>query len=766
MRQKHVKSRKIELSDKYGLISLTTHVSYIIFYFNYFEEILWRVPRWMITPDFELYVVTFLMPTIAHALFVLVLKLSFKNETVEKPWLNLLIAMLIPFVIFLFLQIVTPFWSFNGSDLGILFNIVILCFFALLFLFFIIRGVYAFTLRRQEKPSKYAIIWKILIAIVCPIAGLILNQVIMNDVFWESNSGIFGNFGNIGFLGIAVVNGILVCLPERENPTYRLALFTGRMIGFAYVSYFFLVFLPYLPLSIFAVLVIGFGFLMLTPLVLFIVQSRLLSTDFTFLKNHYSKDKLRIITVVAFLVIPTFITFNYLNDKKVLNETLDYVYYPDYSKKYDLNETAIKRIISNIKSHKKTSRGFLSNNSHTPFLSRFYTWLVLDNMTLSDNKINKIESIFLGESSTRTRNTRNRNDGTVDITNIETETKYDAGQDAWLTWVDLEMTNWDTIGGQREYDIVFDLPTGCYISDYFLDIEGRREHGILSEKRAAVWIYQQITNTNRDPGLLNYIAADKVHFRVFPFLKNEVRTTGIQFLHKEPVIINIDNQAIQLGNLSQQKPITTATDLTKNVVYVSAFAKSKLPTVKRKPYYHFIVDISKEMKYNSDTYAPKIEQFIAKNKIDLTKTAFNFTNKYSTISNGKDWKIQLGRQKFEGGFYLERAIEKALFNAYENRKNEYPIIVLVGKNNLEHAILEDDFSNFKMIYPELNQYYKIEENGDLTGFDLTQNSKFEIDSTVQLSATPTVLAYPNTENPIAYLPNDGKASIVLKIRNC
>lgn len=752
-----------EVSSRYAIITLITHVLYVVLYLYIFNESLWNLPSWMLSPDFQLYVVTFLMPTIIHALFVLVLKLNW--ESFENGWLNLLAAILIPFLIFLFIQIGLPLWDEFDSEGGELLMIIFFCFVGLSFLFFVMRGVYFILVKRKENSPTLNLILKITVAIIFPILGLIFNQGMLGrDLHLNTNEGVFGNFGNPWFFILAAANGVLICLPEAENPKYRLALFGGRTLTFTYITYFFLVFLPYLPLSVLAVIVVGFGFLMLTPLIVFILQSRLLTNDFAYLAHFYSKDKLRSIAVVAFLIIPTAVTVNYWNDKTVLNETLDYIYYPDYSKDYDLNERAIQRILSNVKAH-KMNRGFLWNASHTPFLSRFYTWLVLDNMTLSDNKINKIESVFLGESSTYSR-TRgwNRNNTTVEITDIQTKTEYDATQDTWLTWVDFEMTNLDINSWQAEYDVAFDLPAGCYVSDYYLDIAGRREHGILSEKRAAVWIYQQITNTNRDPGLLNYIAVDKVRFRVFPFLNKEKRTTGIQFLHKEPVEIEVDNHKIQLGKTenSPQKPITTATDLTENVVYVSASAKSKLPKVKRTPYYHFIVDASESANYELVNFAPKIDAFIKKYNVDLNKAEFNFTNKYSTISNAKDWKTQLKNQKFEGGFFIERAIEKALFNAYKNRKNEYPIIVVVSKDYLERFILEDDFSNLKMIYPELNQYYKIENDGSLIGFDLTNNSKTPIDSFAKITVKPMVLAYPNAKNPIAYLPNDSTASIVLK----
>jgi len=67
------------------------------------------------------------------------------------------------------------------------------------------------------------------------------------------------------------------------------------------------VFLPFLPLSVIAIIVIGTGFLMLTPLMLFVIHSNELSKDFLFLKSCFSKKYLIGLSVFGFLLIPTII---------------------------------------------------------------------------------------------------------------------------------------------------------------------------------------------------------------------------------------------------------------------------------------------------------------------------------------------------------------------------------------------------------------------------------------------------------------------------
>src|SRR5690606_37013018 len=148
---------------------------------------------------------------------------------------------------------------------------------------------------------------------------------------------------------------------------------------FVYTFYFFLVFLPFLPLSVVAIIAVGTGFLMLTPLLLFVIHINELSKDFTFLKTLFSKKLITGISVLGFLVIPILITATYLKDKSVLNKTLDYLYSPDYSKQYNIDKTSLQKTLNVIKQHKNRDRDFLFG-SQIPYLSSYFNWLVLDNL--------------------------------------------------------------------------------------------------------------------------------------------------------------------------------------------------------------------------------------------------------------------------------------------------------------------------------------------------------------------------------------------------
>jgi hypothetical protein len=630
----------------------------------------------------------------------------------------------------------------------------------LVFLFFLIRGVFILATKKAETWLKYQLAWKIPIAIVLPIIGLAVNNGHLFNNFGPSESGIFGDFNNAWFYILAIVNGIMVCLPNLKNKVYRILVYIGRSITFAYTFYFFLVFLPFLPLSVIAIIAIGTGFLMLTPLLLFVIHINELSKDFTYLTKQFSKKLIIGISLLGFLVIPAFITATYLKDKNVLNETLSYLYSPDYSKQYDIDKGSLQKTLNVIKSHKehRDSRGGIFGNG-IPYLSSYFNWLVMDNLTLSDSKINTIEKIFFGTTSFELRPENIQNDN-VQISSISTNSTYDKSQNAWKSWVDLEISNKSKNTWFSEYATTIDLPEGCWISDYYLYVGDVKEPGILAEKKSAMWIFSQIRNENRDPGILYYLTGNKVAFRVFPFAKDEVRKTGIEFLHKETITLNIDNNIVELGN--KEETIYENIE-TENIAYVSAQQKQELNSVKRKPYFHFLVDASKNQNSNSTDFIKRIERVIAANQPLSENAKISFVNSYvNTATLNNDWKTKYENEPFEGGFYLDRAIRTTLFNAYQDKSKTYPVIVVVT-DTIQNAVLDKDFSDLKFTFPESDLFFNLDKNGNLREHSLVENPINELpEINRECMFCETVLEYKLPDNSIAYLPNNNEPNIILK----
>ena len=749
--------RKQNVSVFYGIIALLCYIPFIYLYGFHLEKIIpFNIPQWMISGNMFLYAGTFLMPTLIYSLFVLVNHLT--SETKEhKAWVNFLIAIAIPVLGYLFSRIGFPLWRVLDENFGIHAMLILIIVATLLFLFFLVRGIFIIATKKAAVWQKYQLVWKIPVAILLPLLGLLVNNGHLFDKFSVGNSGVFGDFNSYWFYILAAANGLLICLPNLENRIYRLFLFIGRSVTFTYTLYFFLVFLPFLPLSVIAIIAIGTGFLMLTPLALFVIHANELSKDFSFFKSYFSKKIIIGISVLGFLLIPAMITVNYLKDKSVLNKTLEYLYTPDYSKQYSIDKKSLYKTLNVVRSHKDRNSGGIFG-SQQPYLSSYFNWLVLDNLTLSDTKIKYIEQVFFAQTPNEQWREEIWNEN-VEITNISTSSVYDKSQNAWKSWVDLEITNNRENSWRAEYATTIDLPEGCWISDYYLYVDSVKEYGILAEKRSAMWVFSNIRNENRDPGILYYLTGNKVAFRVFPFADKEVRKTGIEFLHKEPVKLRIDNKTIELGNAEEAicKNIET-----ESVIYVSAQQKQTLKSVYRKPYFHFLIDASEGKNKLSADFVRRIEIALINNPSFSENAQISFVNSFVKtypLDNNLMQYYDSYSQTFEGGFYLDRAIKMALFNAYKNKS--CPAIVVVT-DSIQYAILDKNFSDFKFAFPESDLFYNLDSNGMLQEHSLIENPKKQLPYILrECHLCETVLEYNISDNSTAYLPNNNEPSIVL-----
>ncbi|UOQ55532.1 MSEP-CTERM sorting domain-containing protein [Hymenobacter cellulosivorans] len=752
----------------YCVLALAAHSAFIMFYLNLDTQILPRdVPRWMVPTDLLLYVGTFLMPTLAYAVFALVVRLT-PTDPPPTVAINFLLAFVGPLAWYILLLV--PFSALQGQSSAWLWETVfplILVSGVVGFLFFLVRGVYIMGLRRAED-AEFHFVWKLLVSLLLPLMGLLVN----NGLFWGGLSssrsheeGVFGNFNSPWFYILAVLNGVLLCMPDQSGRWTRLAVFLGRSVLLSYTFYFFVVFLPYLPLSILAILLIGLGFLMLTPLVLLVVHVRELSTDLDYLQRFFSRSWLRACLVAGALTLPLIITGSYLHNRWMLHQALAYRYTPDYSRRYDLDAAALANTLNIIKDHKERPFGF-SMGRQVPYLSTLFNWLVLDNLTLSDDKIASLEQLFLGTEPEAAEEFRNpgftaRTTRPV-LSGLTARTHYDAAQQAWVSWLDLQVNNTDSTETAGEYATTLTLPVGCFVSGYYLDMNGRREPGILSEKKAAAWVYAQIVNETqvKDPGLLAYDDQGRLNLRVYPVVRQAARTTGLQLLHKEPVVLTVDGRRITLGD-STARPLT-ATVLTpdKTVAYISAAAKQRLPLVRRTPYYHFLLDVSAAAGNQKAAYARRVASLRAQQG-GTGPARFTLVDAYATpVRESAQWQNAVAQHESQGGFYLDGALRQLLFDTQQHPSNTYPIIVVVT-DNLNKAILGPGLAELSSAYPESDQFFVLAADGSLEPHSLRQNMHVVRAAETMPAGPRLVRAWPTAARPQAYLPDNAAADIVL-----
>ncbi len=755
-----------DIHTLYGLMSLLFHVPFLFLFVFHFDDIIpWSIPAWMLPQNMVLYVGSFLMPTLAHALLTLVVGLTPSREGGYLSLKNFGAACLIPLLWYFFMEIIFRNWGPMRSDFAQYTMILLMIASVVLFLFFLIRGIYILAHKRGGIFKKYQLLWKIPIGIIFPLMGLALNNGLFNGFSWSGDfDGIFGDFNHPWFYALAVINGIALCIPRPQKAFHRLLLFALQSITFSYTLYFFLVFIPFLPGSLIALVAFGLGFLMLTPVVLMVFHSIDLASDFRFLQNHYSKKMLLPIFAFGAASIPLALGINYTQDRFALQNALEYVYQSDFDKPApnEISIPSLNRVIKTIRAHKDDRWRNSLSIGQTPFLSPFYSWLVLDNLTLSEKKINVLERVFFGLHQNTQGFSRFRmpaNDD-VDISKVNTQSTYDEKEQSWKTWVDLDITNHSS--RQKEYVTEFDLPEGAWISDYYLWIEGEKVPGILAEKKSATWVYQQIVSARRDPGILYYLRGNTIAFRVFPFAANQTRRTGFEILHKEPLVFEMDGQKIMLGDPAKEIPILSEAIFSadQKVVYLPEALKNTLPEVERNAYFHFIVDGSEGKDSLLDFYTQTIEELLAENPAQAAQAQLTFTNAYcQDISMNGNWKEELKAQKFFGGFNQERAIKGILVKAGAKVSPQIPEIISLS-DRTRNAILPEDFEDFTRACPDINHYQCINADQEPFTFSLQDypGSLFT-DSIAALA--PKILAWPNATNPQAYVSGKPGPSVVL-----
>ncbi|MGI4866242.1 MAG: MSEP-CTERM sorting domain-containing protein [Janthinobacterium lividum] len=781
--------KKQELSVWYGVAALVAYSLWLGFYTQHNEDILphnGSVPRWMVPTDILVYVWTFVMPTLAHALLVLVVQTTPLDKK-NSAGLNIALAVVVPMsggVLTAMLEFVSRLpgdwrhipWVQTVVSAVFLGGALVVG--PLAFLFFLARGIYIIMQRREDK--ELSVVVKVLLTIVLPLLGLAVNSgLFLGGLHSQREEGIFGNFNSPWFYGLALLNGVLLCVPaDGLAPRWRLALLVGRSALLGYTGYFFLVFLPWLPLSVLAIILIGTGFLMLAPLMLLVVHLTTLGDDLAALHAHYSPLVRRLALVGGALVLPLAVTASYYHSRRVLHAALEYTYTPDYAKHYDLDATALARTLAVVQGH-KDNNWELFMGSQQPYLSAYFNWLVLDNLTLPESKITDLQKLFLGDKQENsnlpyrwTPPTNFAEDqgaavGQPQLRQLSARSTFDAKEQAWVSWVDFEIANTDASRQAAEYSTALTLPAGCWVGGYYLDINGRREFGILAERKAATWVYTQIVNerTSHDPGLLSYIGPDKLSLRVYPVVGAAARRTGIQLLHKEPFILAVGGQSVQLGTPATALPVAAPLATPGGaVVYLSAAAKQQLPLVQRQPYYHFLLDVSAGQQRRKAGYVQRVQRFLREKPLP-SKTQFSLVNTYTTpVPAGADWQPALQAFANAGGCYLTGAVRRTLTAAQLHPTATYPRLVVVT-DSLQDAVLPADFADLQAAYPESDEFYVLRPDGQLEAHSLRQASPQPLrlapvpDSAAALPVA--VRAWPNATHALAYLPATDEAAIVL-----
>ena len=438
-----------------------------------------------------------------------------------------------------------------------------------------------------------------LLALVLPLIGLGMNEGIEFPVSFQSPAVYALTVANAGVL-------LLASFQQARWPRLRLWLLAAL---FPFTLYFFVVFLPYTPLSLVGLFFFGAGLLVLTPTCLFVLHVYLLTKSARSASLDGRRAGAVLIATACGLLLPAYFAFTAYADKAALNAALDHLHSPALQREavvYEGSRLNLRRALDHHAAHK--------NGIYYPILSDFYSWAVFNHLVLPEAKLAQIERIFFGVpgvpgSAPESRAARNRTSRRFlrpvpQTVRVAAQQATVAAQPDGSSVVSLVLNLSNHGPEQAEYVQVLELPAGVLVAGFRLHVNGEPVPGRITDRKTAQWVYEMIRDTERrDPGILSYVGVNRLELRVFPVVKTA--TVEIDFLvpgrvepGRLPVNTNRPTAVVKaLGEaLSWQRgdhPGGTTIAVT----------EEQGLSVEREPYVHLIVDRSQDSGYDGDVAA-------------------------------------------------------------------------------------------------------------------------------------------------------------------
>lgn len=720
-------------------------------YFIFHSEAMPRsIPNWMLTSsDLEVYPYSFMIPGALYALILLVLHYTPQPEKKDAS-INLVPVLLAPIAIMI---LVTTFGvtSYDRSRILLFKHLptFVMLFFVSVFVFYVMRMIYVSVSRRNAKGKAkgFGTVSKVLFSFLFPLIGLWVSSAVEGEIF--------GDFSHPAFFVLAALNGLVMSLKNPKKVWGRWLFFVLRAIFSAYILYFSLIFLPYLPISLVAIIALGFGFVMLSPIIAMLLQVSELRKDIQFLQTVASKKLIYLTLVLSVFVLPTIITINYQLDRLAIDRMLDFVHQRDFNdddrEHFDADRSS--KLLERIRGSEQSWR-----TKETPFLDNYYKWLVLDNLTLSNRKRSELYALFVGsDEPPRNRLWTLRTvppPRGATLHQHQVESRFNGSH--WTSYIHMDIVNYEQF--QSEFRVLLETPPGCFVSNYYLDIEGRREYGLLAEKRSANWVYNNIVNTRRDPGFLSMVGENTYQLKVFPVGSNAHRTTGIEFVHKEPIAVQLGDTSVFLGDSASLQ--TAASEVLSGTgLFVPTKAKQALLKTQRKPAYHILVDRSASSNLNVAKATSLVSSLQKKlpSSESFDVWAVNYEGYRSPSDN---WQTHLDRAEEVGGFFPEYTMKKILARSYEKNSTTCPVFILVTGNMLGTVFLEG-FSDLTFTVPDMPRYYVFSQSENLFAFDLESTKSLVSDPVDPHSVQPDSMYVKSWKDRQWYLPMDENPQVLL-----
>lgn len=569
-----------------------------------------------------------------------------------------------------------------------------------------------------------------ILALVFPLGGLAVNAAIPFPV----------DFQHPLVYVATVLNAVALLLPTRSSRKWNLTVWALTWAALPFTLYFFFVFLPYLPLSIPAMLVVGAGVLVLVPTLLFLVHLLRLRS----LYGHLDHSPAICVAsaALAFAVLPAcFLGQNYwMRDQ--LRQGMDYVLTPDVAQaqEFDGHPALVRQ---SLRWHDDFKSGV-----YYPILTNIRSRILFGGMVLPDAKAERVYNAFAGEplAAGRPRDTgwnffvsargtvrgaqRARTAPALPAASLhDVSTSMVVLADGTpVTRLRLEMQGAPG-RDQSEYKTEIRLPAGTWVAGFALYIGEERVEGRLFEEKTALWVYRMIRDDRRsvrlqDPATLTYEADGTLRLQVFPFDPGQVRVCELDLLGVAGAgVAQVGERTVPLLDSTGAATPGQVLQFGNGAKGLAAWIPSTAggPAFLREPYLHVFVDRS-AAGLDADAAAERIARLrdafpeagrvrvtaVNWRALDLTPGTLPWDDALKTV---RDRLSQLPK---EGGCLAGPALARAAYAVVNSNDadtwRERPIFVVLAGDGIAatpdfHSTLDNDadlIAPFLTLLPDVN----------------------------------------------------------------
>lgn len=692
--------RKILPGLSVAIFSLMAHTGYMyLFVFYVHEAIPSSIQPWIIDEgNIGRWTFTLLMPGAFLSLYRVSGLFFSQLSGRESAGLAVISMLAVPILWYLITAITQPLLLGQYGDvLGIIITTILV----VVFLAATIR-VFDTVVHRQTSsnlPEQHYIVAGLL-AIAAPLGGLYLNSSIPFPVDFQATS----------IYVLTIFNG-LIQLIKPGGTRFTLTRLFLRCLAFPFILYFFLVFLPFLPLSIFAILAMGAGFLMLTPLALGLFQARLTWQDFEVARKKSAAASIAV-SIIGLSILPGYFVLQANVTKNALDKSLSYFY------AHDLNASPLSQFEIDRSAEALLQLRDRKDGIQLPYISGFYNKVVFGDMVMSDKKISNTYQLLTGAELPSPNDSSffgSQRGGRGARFGVVVAPTRDVILDEWVlekgaadsSTLKLTLKN-ETDETHSLYVGDLHIPEGVFVTALRLKIEGEWVDGQLFDKKTALWVFQKITEVRKDPALLYYKSPNVLELRVYPFPADGVREVEIDFITHPAMIakIHLDETSIALNGLNADTSLLTSEGfkIPLQEIQQSSFV--------RKPYLHAILDFSSGAVTDENLLAKRIAQVgreLGLKQVSITAANISMSamdNKgLLSIDKISDLEEVIKNISLEpmAGLWVEPAIAKVMIEASENIDGIPVAVVLTDK--YAGTLQQPNLEPWRHLVPDMPYWY-------------------------------------------------------------